>query len=350
MKDNEFNKASKLAKKMSREAFVKAILDERPDLKALVKSGQVTPKFPGMGNSAYTVIIGNEVFKTAQSEGWAPTGITSADLVLGIERERDLLGFLNDKDLMVPRLTHVGKNFLFFGMSMLGGDVLTRYDVEAMQPDDKRKVAKQVAEFYVGLSQAVPVEDAKRMNLDVSPAEWSFDPKQLYAEFSSNQRVREAFGERYDFFKAAIEGYIGYHEQKTADNGQYLMHCDMKDGNLLWNPATRDLTGVIDFGLSHLTGIESGFKKLCEKYPADFADMVMEEYSSRQHVNVTRKEVQQWACVEYVSYVLDELKAHKGHVALRDYNEFVRSPLQLKPSAVSPAQLQQPSPYDFAFK
>ncbi len=319
---------------MSNKAFLKAILEERPDLKEKVNSGEVQPNFPGLGYSAYTVILGDEVFKTSQSETWP--GVEVKDLILGIERERNLLGYLNGTGLPVPELTYVGKNFSFFGMKRLPGQVLMRHDIQQMAPDDKLRLAKEVAAFCADLSNAVPMDDAKEMGLDVSPAERMFNPEQIYAEFL-NPDVKKAFGDRYDFFKQAIESYIDYHHEKYADGQQFLMHCDLKEGNLLWNPEMKELTGVIDFGLSHLTGLESGFKKICEKYPADFVDMVLEEYSSLQSTQVTRKEIQLWACVEYVDYVLDELKSKKGHGYTREYADYVRAPLQLSSTPETPA-------------
>lgn len=103
---------------------------------------------------------------------------------------------------------------------------------------------------------------------------------------------------------------------------------------MLWNPEAKRLSGCIDFGLSHLTGLESGFKKLCEKYPADFVDMVMEEYSNLQSVHMTRRQVQVWAAAEYVAYVLDELKSNP-HGYLRPYEDYVRAPLRLPSSPAS---------------
>ncbi len=336
MLKKDFAQAVKRAESMSSNAFLDAILEERPDLREKVKSGAVKPVFPGQGFSAYTVIVGDEVFKTSQGYAWP--GIETKDLILGIEREHDLLQYLQDSELPMPKLTYTGRKLSFFGMTRLQGETLNRWDVDGLAPDDKRQLAKDIATFCADLANAVPADDAVKMNLDASPAEVMFDAKQLRADMDS-ARARKLFGERYDFFKKAVDDYIDYREKNPATAEKVLMHCDLKDGNMLWNPETKRLTGVIDFGLSHLTSVESGFKKLYEKFPADFTDMVLEEYAALQSIKITRQQVQTWACAEYVAYALNVQKSTDYG---RSYNNYVKWPLQLKytPPAQAPAATQ----------
>ncbi len=330
MLQKEFAQAMKRAQSMNSNAFLDAILEERPDLKEKVKSGAIKAVFPGQGFSAHTAIVGDEVFKTAKCYPWP--GIETKDLILGIEREHDLLQYLQDAELPMPKLTYTGRKLSFFGMTRLQGAVLSSWDVESLAPDDKRQLAKDIATFCADLANAVPADDAVKMHLDVSPAEVMFDAKQVRAEMDS-PCARALFGARYDFFKKAVDDYIDYREKNPETAAKILMHCDLKEGNILWNPETKRLTGVIDFGLSHLTVVESGFKKLYEKYPADFTDMVLEEYAALQSIKITRQQVQTWACAEYVAYALN---AQRGTGYTRSYNDYVRGPLQLKYAA--PAQ------------
>jgi aminoglycoside phosphotransferase (APT) family kinase protein len=329
MNKSELAKAMKKAREMSGGAFLDAVLEERADLKEKVTRGEVKPSFPGLGYSSYTVIIGDEVFKTSQYDGWP--GVDTKDLVLGIERERNLLGYLADKKLPVPKLTYIGRSFSFFGMKRLSGRVLTRRDVEDLGTDDKRNLAKQIAAFCADLANAVPEQEAREMGLDAAPAEKVFESKQLLKDIAA-PRVRAALGNRYDFLKQAVEDHIRYREEQPELDRLHVMHCDLKEGNMLWEPATKNFSGGIDFGLSHLTGLESGFKKLYEKYPSDFADMVLEEYGALQSLHLTRQQVQTWASAEYAAYVVEELKAGASPGGLRDYDDYVRQPLRLGPA------------------
>lgn len=226
MQKEELEKASNVAQGMDSYAFLDAILEERPDLKEQVDSGAVKPFFPGQGYSAYTVIIGDEVFKTSQYYAWP--GVEPEDLVLGIERERNLLEYLKGMQLPVPEVTHVGRTLPFFGMQRLSGKVLDRHDIEQLAPDDKRQLAKDIATFCADLANAVPLDDARKMGLDVAPAEKMFDPRHIQAQLTE-PRVREALGSRYDFFKGAVGEYIAFQEKEHRAGSQYLMHCDLKE-------------------------------------------------------------------------------------------------------------------------
>jgi aminoglycoside phosphotransferase (APT) family kinase protein len=333
MNQEQFARAAHKAQQMDNDTFLEAILEERQDLKKKVKRGKLEPDVPGRGYSAYTVILGDEVFKTAQADGWRD--VEMKDLVLGIERERNLLQYLQGKGLPVPEVTYTGKNLLFYGMTKLPGELLTRYDVEGLPADDKQALAKQLAGFCAGLANAVPQGAAHALGLDVSPAERRFDPESIVAKFA-DPRARETFGDKYDFFKDAIEKYIERHNTLYADGQKYLMHCDLKEGNILWDEDAKKLTGVIDFGLSHFTCLESGFKKLCEKFPANFVDMVLEEYSRLQSVPISRRDIQTWCCVEYADYALEEMKKNTSRWGVDSYESYVRAPLRLDPPRPTP--------------
>src|ERR1035437_2321952 len=83
--------------------FLEAILRERPDLR-----GQQV-YFPGQGQKAHTVIIGDEVFKGPKQ--------LHGECRDDFDTECRVLKELEGSGLPIPRITTVGKDFLFFGMT-----------------------------------------------------------------------------------------------------------------------------------------------------------------------------------------------------------------------------------------
>lgn len=329
MLKDEYARAAKRAQEMDATRFLTAILKERADLRLKVESGAVKPVFPGLGYSAYTIIIGNEVFKTAQYHS-TTRGVDTKDQILGIARERDLLIHLSGRGLLTPKVTHEGRDFLFFGMELLPGDVLTRQDVEQMAAGDRLKLARCIAGFCARLSQEIPEAVAKNIGLDTSPAEKIFDGETLLTRLS-DPHIHATLNRRYDFFRNAIEHHIGCRKRQPKMNAPQVMHCDLKEGNILWDTKTKEITGFIDFGLSHLTGVESGFKKLYEKFPADFVDLALKEYCSLTNMQVTRQDIQAWACAEYVAYAIDEITKGENPKNLPAYEAYVKPALQIAP-------------------
>jgi aminoglycoside phosphotransferase len=103
------------------------------------------------------------------------------------DREHEILKAMEGKGLPVPKVTYVGKETIFFGMAKLPGVVL---EGNRLMRDQQRLLAKDIVDFCMGMACAAP----KR-------------------------------------------------------NGKFAMHTDLHAGNILINPKTKRLSGVIDFGV-----------------------------------------------------------------------------------------------------
>lgn len=153
--------------------FLEAILRERPDLRGK------TAYFPAQGNRAHTVFIGNEVFK-------GPNGLLKS---VFFDEEHQVLKQLEGKGLPVPKVTCVGKEAVFFGMTRLPGVELGADFRDRLTVDEQCVLAKDLVNFLVGMACALPVQE------------------RLFA-----------------------------------------VHDDLHAGNILIDPETKRLSAVIDFG------------------------------------------------------------------------------------------------------
>ncbi|MBU6475339.1 MAG: aminoglycoside 3'-phosphotransferase/choline kinase family protein [Alphaproteobacteria bacterium] len=143
--------------------------------------------FPSQGCFGYTVIIGDEVFKGPRPS----TYVRSVDEhVKSFDREADVLQELEGKGLPVPRVTCRGKEAVFYGMTRLPGVTLDGVQRE-MTEDEMKSLAEEVADFVIGMAQKLPRED-----------------------------------------------------------GLYALQGDLREPNILVDPATKKLTGIIDFGMA----------------------------------------------------------------------------------------------------
>ncbi len=114
-------------------------------------------------------------------------GPTNAGTVVYYDQDFQVLQHIAGKGLPSPEVTHIGEKSMFFGMKRIKGVPL--YSLPALKPEEEQDLAKSIADFVVRLARAVP-------------------PR----------------------------------------NGQYLQNPDINGGNILINPETKRLEGIIDFG------------------------------------------------------------------------------------------------------
>jgi len=155
-------------------------------------------------------------------------GPARAELVEKFDDEPHNLKDLEGKGLPIPRVTCVGKKAVFYGMTRTEG-VELGHDVEgSLTPAQQRLLARDIADFIVNLAEALPPHG------------------KLYA-----------------------------------------MHWDLKGENILIDPETKRLTGIVDFGnikYSEKENLTDGFWVPGDRgtMPQHFMSMLDEEYDLRK--------------------------------------------------------------------
>ncbi len=209
----------------------------------------------------------------------------------------------------MPELTYTGKDLLFFGMTRLPGEVISKA-LWNMNEGDRKELAHDLAAFCVSLSRQVSVDDAKRLGADKPPGVYAFEPERFRAELADPD-VRAVLGAHYELFSTLVEGYIRHHQEKYPDGETTFMNCDLNGGNILIDPATKKLCGILDFGASYLTCPETAFSKFCE-FPEGLVRPFLAEYSRLQPVQITLEEVHLRDAVAAVDQIYHMVKDAKG--------------------------------------
>ncbi len=146
-----------------------------------------TAYFPEQGSFGYTVFIGDEVFKGPRHSMYIDD---IGKYVREFEHEADVLQELEGKDLPVPRVTCRGKNTVFYGMTRLPGVGFDGVQY-SMTEEQLKNLAEEVADFMMDMAKKLP-----------------------------------------------------------RGNGLYAMQGDLREPNILVDPDTKKLSGIIDFGMA----------------------------------------------------------------------------------------------------
>lgn len=106
------------------------------------------------------------------------------------DAECKILQQMEGKGLPVPKLTYVGKKAFFFGMTRMPGVNLSSFEERQFTREEMHMLAGDIADFVIGMAQAFPLRE----------------------------------------------------------DGKFMAHEDLHVGNILVNPQTKRLSGIIDFG------------------------------------------------------------------------------------------------------
>jgi aminoglycoside 2''-phosphotransferase len=127
------------------------------------------------------------------------------------------------------------------GYALLPGEPLWDEDLDALDEADRRQIALQLAGFLHALHTLPPVT--------FSPALHARDEAQFWAGLFAAFR-----DELYPLMRPAARGEVDalgdaiLIELERTPLVPALIHGDFGGGNILYDPSTRRVTGVIDFG------------------------------------------------------------------------------------------------------
>jgi serine/threonine protein kinase len=174
--------------------------------------------FPPRGGWAHTVVIGDEVFKGPKRD----TLYSPDEKIKKFDEEIEYLKSLQETGLPVPRITCEGKGAVFYGMTRVPGIVLG-FNVDGrFNESEMRTLAKDIIGFVINMANAMP----------------------------------------------------------RNEKGEFIAHDDLHGENILIDPETKRLSGVIDFGLVKYCSRSAWTPH--DRFSPDFYRMLDEEFKARK--------------------------------------------------------------------
>lgn len=214
----------------------------------------------------------------------------------------------------VPKVEFEGKGFQYMGYRKIKGEILKSMSAELL-PAEKEGVAVDTAKFLYELSNAMPADAASALDIKQT----SLIEKVEIPD--CRERVKTNFPEQdiQDFLLHALDRY----EQFLAEPQppQVLLHGDLKPANLIIDPETKRLAGVIDWSYISTGDIYNQFTNNMIK-DIDFGKQVATEYAKMSGVSLSEEKLEVYAVVRKIR---DYLKVPSRISAGKDlFREFMK--------------------------
>lgn len=229
------------------------------------------------GLNGYTFLFPDEVIKGARSAGKIPQ----------VEQEARILRHLEDRGVSsVPRLTREGKEAAFIGMTRLPGKGLNGIDLKSLSQGEHMQNARDIGGFMADFAGAFTEEEGR--NIFKVKGNPSLKLEEIEASLTAPM-MRAALGDDLPAAETALRDF----RQTAASRQPVATHNDLHNGNIMFDPTTRRVSGVIDFGYAGLGLPEEAFA--CFRFsPPEFLREMCTEYTRRGGQEVRYEDVISW--------------------------------------------------------
>lgn len=168
----------------------------------------------------------------------------------------------------IPRVTYYFPNTHCFGYQKIGGVPLTSELYAQLTIAQKNMLAHTFAKFLYELHSSISVHEAQ--SIDLVSADWPLNPAALQERLAKldDERLLAIFT---PFIK---EYHCAVHEEKNL----IVVHNDLHPGNILIDPATKRLLGIIDFSCAAIGNLYHEFRYL-HLIDMELVALATQEYS-----------------------------------------------------------------------
>lgn len=202
--------------------------------------GAASARFAGIRLEPVPTSTANFVFRTSNGEivrfphnEWVREGFL---------RERRLLELLDGRlGIAIPKIVHFGKEPVFMAYAAIEGTVASRDVVQTFDAARRRRFGASLGEFLARLH-------------DEPPSRYRFLPREYGPDLL--RQLRDNVG---TIARRDPDGRVGpllekaladWDARQNGDEPEVLLHQDLHGQNLICDPGTGDLIGVLDFTLA----------------------------------------------------------------------------------------------------
>ncbi len=168
---------------------------------------------------------------------WMCKSSNTQEGVALLEREAKALALLQGKVMTaIPVPLHYETNFLVY--KKIPGSPLIAYAFARYGNKQRSKLLLEIAQFLTQLHSALTPEEIASLNLTKSDLPWSLEKLQAHRHhLADNKDLLEVFDSLMNI----------YQEEMAAPFEPTLIHNDMSFNNIIVDPLTGQLRGIIDF-------------------------------------------------------------------------------------------------------
>ncbi|GMU19808.1 MAG: hypothetical protein AMXMBFR12_09990 [Candidatus Babeliales bacterium] len=185
----------------------------------------------------------------------------SLDVCKHMSVEVQLLKTLENKIVLpIPKVIYYSKDDYVFGYKKIPGVLLSREIYMQLTPAEKNQFVDDFAQFLCELHTSIPLVAARNIavpftTIRLTDADWPLRPEALQAKLASSV-TDKTLQELFDRF------IIDY--QRVVQSNQPLMvvHNDLHSDNILFDPKTKKLSGIIDFTSAAIDSAYHDFRYL----------------------------------------------------------------------------------------
>jgi aminoglycoside phosphotransferase (APT) family kinase protein len=231
------------------------------------------------------------------------------------QQERWALGKLQGKTQMtIPRIERWSDDPPCMGYRLLPGIPAPKEWLSQPSSSWLAELAQSLALFLNECHQAISLEEAKAAGLK----EFSLHP-------SSFQELLDQAKDMNPEHRQFAESFLKIPE--TVNPGsQIFLYGDLHPGNLLFDPASRKLTAVLDFGTVSWGDPSCEFYDLGGSWPG-LCEATVQEYENLSGVKVNRNEIRRQAVLFCLSIFAEDKLQFMRPSAARRMDNLIRSKL-----------------------
>lgn len=255
-----------------------SVADARKDIEhslpgfEIVSIENLSKEEEGLSNVPF-LVNGIYIFRFARND--------NADISLN--KEACALPLIEENvDLAVPHLEHTGvqaaSGHKFVGYKKIEGEWL-RPEIVKSGPEARARFAGQIAKFF---SQLHSIDVAKAEAVGIKPRDYS---KHYLKEWEEARRylyglIEFSYPAEAEQIKAYIEALFPKYLE-DASNFDYrpaVLHGDLESVHILYDPAKKDVTGIIDWGAVQIGDPDYDLFRPYSHYGREFIEDLLRTY------------------------------------------------------------------------
>ena len=187
------------------------------------------------------------------------------DVKQQIRREISVLPKIRSAlNVQIPEFEFISPELHYVGYKKIEGTVLTNKIFESLKKKEQDFLEKTIAQFLCQL-HSFPVEDLQNCGLE---------QMNLYEEYSENfENAKQFIFPKVSKSKREIIGRLFTEYLSDENNFNYaptLVHNDFSKDHILYDPAKKEITGIIDFGDIAFGDPDYDFLYLADEFGKDF--------------------------------------------------------------------------------